>query len=353
MKLVSAYLGWLKEINEIKKNTYLDMKNDLNTLKDITAPIFEDIKLFEAELRDALKSEVRLVNTVGKYILRHKGKHIRPILTILSARVCGKPCLNSYRSAAMIELLHIATLIHDDVVDDATTRRGFTSVNRIWKNKVSVLMGDFILSKALINLVGIKDFEALDLISQTAEKLSSGEILQIEKSLTRSMTEKIYYDMINKKTASLISTSCELGAITSSKNNADRNNMRIFGENLGMAFQIKDDLFDMLGIESKTGKNVGADVKKNMITLPLIYSYSNLKKPESRLVKKILNIKNKSKDDIKKLKQLINSSGGFDYAKQKIDEFSNQAIEAISEYPDSAYRQSLIDLVAFNSNRNY
>ena len=129
--------------------------------------------------------------------------------------------------------------------------------------------------------------------------------------------------------------------------------MRIFGENLGMAFQIKDDLFDMLGIESKTGKNVGADVKKNMITLPLIYSYSNLKKPESRLVKKILNIKNKSKDDIKKLKQLINSSGGFDYAKQKIDEFSNQAIEAISEYPDSAYRQSLIDLVAFNSNRNY
>ena len=159
--------------------------------------------------------------------------------------------------------------------------------------------------------------------------------------------------MINKKTASLISTSCELGAITSSKNNADRNNMRIFGENLGMAFQIKDDLFDMLGIESKTGKNVGADVKKNMITLPLIYSYSNLKKPESRLVKKILNIKNKSKEDIKKLKQLINSSGGFDYAKQKIDEFSNQAIEAISEYPDSAYRQSLIDLVAFNSNRNY
>ena len=159
--------------------------------------------------------------------------------------------------------------------------------------------------------------------------------------------------MINKKTASLISTSCELGAITSSKNNADRNNMRIFGENLGMAFQIKDDLFDMLGIESKTGKNVGADVKKNMITLPLIYSYSNLKKPESRLVKKILNIKNKSKDDIKKLKQLINYSGGFDYAKQKIDEFSNQAIEAISEYPQSVYKQSLIDLVAFNSKRNF
>jgi octaprenyl-diphosphate synthase len=328
------------------------MNNDLKTLKQITYPIFEDIKLFESELRDALKSEVRLVNTVGKYILRHKGKHIRPILTILSARVCGEPCLNSYRSAAMIELLHIATLIHDDVVDDATTRRGFTSINRIWKNKIAVLMGDFILSKALINLVGIKDFEALDLISQTAEKLSSGEILQIEKSLTRSMTEKVYYDMINKKTASLISTSCELGAITSSEESDDRNKMRLFGEKLGMAFQIKDDLFDMLGVESKTGKNIGADVKKNMITLPLIYSYSNLKKPESRLVKKILNIKNKSKDDIRRLTQLVDYSGGFEYAKNKIDEFSNHAIEAISDYPQSVYKQSLIDLVAFNSKRN-
>ena len=327
--------------------------NDLKTLNQITHPIFEDIKLFESELRDALKSEVKLVNTVGKYILRHKGKHIRPILTILSSRVCGEPCLNSYRSADMIDLLHIATLIHDDVVDDATTRRGFSSINRIWKNKVAVLMGDFILSKALINLVGIKDFEALDLISQTAEQLSSGEILQIEKSITRSMTEKVYYDMINKKTASLISTSCELGAITSSNKSSDRNKMRLFGEKLGMAFQIKDDLFDMLGVESKTGKNIGADVKKNMITLPLIYSYSNLKKPESILVKKILNIKNKSKDDIRRLTQLIDSSGGFEYAKNKIDEFSNHAIEAISEYPQSVYKQSLIDLVAFNSKRNF
>ncbi|MED5266414.1 MAG: polyprenyl synthetase family protein [Candidatus Neomarinimicrobiota bacterium] len=329
------------------------MNNDLKSLKDITDPISEDIKLFETEFKQALRSEVKLVNTVANYILRNKGKHIRPVLTILSARVCGEPSLNSYKSAAMIELLHIATLIHDDVVDDATARRGFPSINRIWKNKVAVLMGDYILSKALINLVGIKDFEALDLISQTAEKLSSGEILQIEKSLTRSMTEKVYYDMINKKTASLISTSCELGAITSSGNKNDRNKMRLFGEKLGMAFQIKDDLFDMLGVQSKTGKNVGADVKKNMITLPLIYSYSNLKKVESRIVKKILNIKNKSKNDIRKLNELIHSSGGFEYAKQKIDEFSNHAIEALNDYPDTVYKQSLIDLVIFNSRRSY
>ena len=329
------------------------MNSDKKKLKYITEPIFDDIKLFEQEFRNALHSEVRMINMVGKYIIRHKGKHIRPILTILSSRLCGQPTVNSYRAAAMIELLHVATLIHDDVVDDANKRRGFPSINRMWKNKVAVLMGDFIFSKTLINMIGLKDFSALELIASTAEKLASGEILQIEKTLTKSMNEETYFDMIYKKTASLISTSCELGAITSTGKTKDRKAMLSYGTKLGMSFQIKDDLFDMLGIESKTGKNVGADVKKNMITLPLIYSYSNLKKPESRLVKKILNIKNKSKDDIKKLKQLINSSGGFDYAKQKIDEFSNQAIEAISEYPDSAYRQSLIDLVAFNSNRNY
>ena len=329
------------------------MVNDLKTLKEITAPIFEDIKLFEMEFRDALRSEVRLVNTVGKYILRHKGKHIRPILTILAARTCGKPGLNSYRAATMIELLHIATLVHDDVVDEATTRRGFPSINRVWKNKVAVLMGDFIFSKALINLVGIKDFEALTLISETAEKLSSGEILQIEKSLTRSMTEKVYYDMIYKKTASLISTSCELGAITSTKADKDRDRMRIFGEKLGMAFQIKDDLFDMLGTESNTGKNFGADVKKNMITLPLIHSYSTLTKSESRQVKKILNLKKKSQKEITVLKELVHSSGGFEYASRKIDEFSNQAIDILDEYPDSPYKQTLADLVIFNSRRNY
>ena len=329
------------------------MVNDLKTLKEITAPIFEDIKLFEMEFRDALKSEVRLVNTVGKYILRHKGKHIRPILTILAARTCGKPCLNSYRAAAMIELLHIATLVHDDVVDEATIRRGFPSINRIWKNKVAVLMGDFIFSKALINLVGIKDFEALALISETAEKLSSGEILQIEKSLTRSMTEKVYYDMIYKKTASLISTSCELGAITTTKANKDRDRMRTFGEKLGMAFQIKDDLFDMLGVKSKTGKNLGADVKKNMITLPLIHSYSTLTKSEARQVKKIFNLKKKSQKEINELTELVDTSGGFEYANQKIDEFSNQAIDILGEYPDSPYKKSLTDLVIFNSQRNY
>ena len=250
------------------------MHKDLVTLKQITAPILDDIKIFQQEFENALKSEVRLINSITKYMIRNRGKNIRPILTILSARLCGEPTLNSYRAAAMMELLHIATLIHDDVVDDATMRRGNPSINQVWKNKISVLMGDFILSKALINMIGIKDFDALEQISKTAEKLSAGEILQIEKSITKSMTEDVYFDIINQKTASLIATSCELGAITTSKTDQDRKATFNFGQNLGMAFQIKDDLFDLLGKESDTGKNSGGDVKRNLMTLPLIYSYS-------------------------------------------------------------------------------
>ena len=327
------------------------MKNDLKSLKHITDPIFDDIKLFEKEFRNALHSEVRLINLVGKYILRHKGKHIRPVLTILASRVCGQPTLNSYRAAAMIELLHIATLIHDDVIDEAEKRRGFPSINRIWKNKIAVLMGDFILSKTLINMVGLKDFSALQLIADTAEKLASGEILQIEKSLTRSMTEDVYFDMIYQKTASLISTSCELGAITSTGEEKDRKAMVTYGTKLGMAFQVKDDLFDLLGSENKTGKDIGADVKRNMVTLPLIYTYKKLSKLETRQVKKILSLKKKSRTNLNDLKEIVHGAGGFNYAKQKIDEFNNQALDAILPYPDSPYKQSMVDLVSFNTQR--
>ncbi len=327
------------------------MKNDLKSLKHITDPIFEDIKLFEEEFRNALRSEVRLINLVGKYIIRHKGKHIRPVLTILSSRVCGQPTLNSYRAAAMIELLHIATLIHDDVVDEAEKRRGFPSINRVWKNKIAVLMGDFILSKTLINMVGLKDFAALQLIADTAEKLAAGEILQIEKSLTRSMNEDVYFDMIYQKTASLISTSCELGAITSTGKDSDRNAMVTYGTKLGMAFQVKDDLFDLLGSEQQTGKDLGADVKRNMVTLPLIHTYESLTRTETRQVKKILGLKKKSKSDLNTLKDIVNDAGGFTYAEQKIDEFNHQALDAISPYPDSPYKQSMVDLISFNAQR--
>ena len=327
------------------------MKTDVKKLKYITEPIFDDIRLFEKEFRNALRSEVRMINMIGKYILRHKGKHIRPILTILSSRLCGQPTLNSYKAAAMIELLHVATLIHDDVVDDANQRRGFPSINRMWKNKVAVLMGDFIFSKTLINMIGLKDFSALELIASTAEKLAAGEILQIEKSLTKSMNEKSYYDMIYQKTASLISTSCELGAITSSGKDKDREAMINYGTKLGMAFQVKDDLFDILGNAKDTGKDMGADVKKNLVTLPLIHAYDKASKVETIKLNRILSSKKKTRFDLDHLKEIVDRAGGFNYAKEKIVEFNEQALDALSPYPDSPYKQSMVDLIAFNMQR--
>ncbi len=327
------------------------MHKDIITLKQITAPILEDIKIFQKEFENALDSEVRLINSISKYMIRNKGKNIRPILTILSARLCGKPTLNSYKAAAMMELLHVATLIHDDVVDDATLRRGKPSVNRVWKNKLSILMGDFILSKALINMVGLRDFDALEQISITAEKLSAGEILQIEKSITRSMTVEVYFEMIGQKTASLIATSCELGAITTTKKDNDRAATHTFGQNLGLAFQIKDDLFDLLGSESDTGKNSGGDVKQNMVTLPLIFSKANMSRLEYRELKKLLRTKKKNRSIIKKISDMVEETGGIDYAKKKLDEFSELAVNAINVYPESEVKTSLIDLVAFNASR--
>lgn len=327
------------------------MRKDIATLREITAPILDDIKIFQDEFENALKSEVRLINSISKYMIRNKGKNIRPILTILSARLCGEPTLNSYKAAAMMELLHVATLIHDDVVDEATLRRGKPSVNRVWKNKLSVLMGDFILSKALINMIGLKDFEALEQISSTAEKLSAGEILQIEKSITRSMTEDVYFEMIGQKTASLIATSCELGAITTTKREDDRLATYSFGQNLGMAFQIKDDLFDLLGSESDTGKNGGGDVKQNMITLPLLFAKANMSRLDYRQLKKLLKTKKKNRSTLNKISGIVEEAGGIDYAKKKLDDFSELALQAIDSYPDSDFKKSLVDLVAFNSSR--
>ena len=327
------------------------MRKDIATLREITAPISDDIKIFQDEFENALKSEVRLINSISKYMIRNKGKNIRPILTILSARLCGEPTLNSYKAAAMMELLHVATLIHDDVVDEATLRRGKPSVNRVWKNKLSVLMGDFILSKALINMIGLKDFEALEQISSTAEQLSAGEILQIEKSITRSMTEDVYFEMIGQKTASLIATSCELGAITTTKREDDRLATYSFGQNLGMAFQIKDDLFDLLGSESDTGKNGGGDVKQNMITLPLIFAKANMSRLDYRQLKKLLKTKKKNRSTLNKISGIVEEAGGIDYAKKKLDDFSELALQAIDSYPDSDFKKSLVDLVAFNSSR--
>ena len=324
----------------------------MTPLDKIITPIAGDLIQYEKEFKAALDSEVKLINSVSNYLIKNKGKSFRPILTLLCSRLCGQPTINTYKAAAMMELLHVATLIHDDIVDDAKTRRGKPSIKQIWKNKISVLMGDYILSKALINMVSLKDFEALDLISKTAEKLSAGEILQMEKSITRNMTKNIYYDMINQKTASLISSSCELGAITTSKSDIDRKATSEYGKNLGMAFQIKDDLFDFLGSEFQTGKESGGDVKKNMLTLPLIYSIESTSRKERNRLKAIIRKKKKSSETIMEIKEIIEKSGGFNYANKKLDEFSSNAIDSISSYNDGEIKNSLIELVHFNKDRD-
>jgi len=320
-------------------------------LKTITDPILEDLKIFQREFEDALRSEVRLINTIGHYIIRHKGKGIRPILTILSARISGGPTLNSYKAAAMVELLHLASLMHDDVVDGAKKRRSVPTINSIWKNKTSIIMGDFILSKVLSNLLRMRDFEALDLICATAEKLSTGEMMQIEKSIKEHMTEEVYYQMIKNKTASLLSTCCELGVITTSKEKSQKLALRSYGENFGMAFQIKDDIFDILGSESSTGKAINLDISKNMITLPIIHTLStSLTSAERKQVKKTLS-NGSSKKDVNRLKDIITEHGGFEYAYKRIKDFSSQAIESLGIFPDSSYKRSLIDLTIHNEHR--
>ncbi len=321
-------------------------------LKEITKPIKDDLDKFQIEFESALHSDVKLINTVSKYIIQRRGKRFRPILTILSARICGKPTENTYRAASVMELLHIATLIHDDIVDDAEYRRKWPSLNRVWKNKISLLMGDYVLSKSLIYMVKMKNFKVLESIGRTAEDLSSGELLQIEKSISKHMDENVYYKMIEKKTASLIATACELGAITASENEANHTALKLFGKNLGIAFQIKDDLFDLLGNQSETGKDLAQDVISNMITLPIVYSMNTADKQTVKQIGRLLRNVKKNKKVTNELKQIIESTGGFDYAKKKISDFSENALDAINTYPDTIYKQKLIDLVNYNGSRN-
>ncbi len=321
------------------------------TLKEISHVIEKDIRLFEKEFDDALCSEVRLIQTVTRFLIKQKGKRIRPILAILTARICGKPTENRYKAAAMIELLHIATLIHDDVVDGAVKRRGWFSINRIWGNKLAVLLGDFVLSKSLIYMIKLKDFDILDVISKTAELMSSGEILQLDYRYKKHPSEDTYFDLISQKTASLIATGCELGALTTSRAKKDRESMRSYGFNMGMAYQIRDDLFDLLGNESHTGKDTGIDVKKNTLTLPIIHSLQSLSKSESRSLLKLVKMKHKTKDTLTEIIQLVKKSNGFDYALEKIDYYTRSAIESLSPYPDSIYKNSMISLAQFNRTR--
>ena len=317
----------------------------------VTSPIRENLIRFEAVYRESLHSDVKLINTIIRYISRKKGKQLRPRLCLLSAGLCGEPTENTYRAAALIEMIHVATLIHDDVVDDANLRRGWPSINRVWKNKLSILVGDFMFSKALTNMIHLKDFDALDILSSTAERLSQGEIQQIEKAIKKNMTEKIYYQMVSDKTASLFSAACKLGVMTVTEDNDKREALAKFGEKFGLVFQIKDDLLDITGNVEGLGKPAGFDLKKNILTLPLIYLFENLPASDVKVIKRQLN-NHVKKSEIREIRKLIEKHGGIQFAENQIDRLAKEAQDELNMFSDSVYKDSLLAALKFNSHRN-
>ena len=307
---------------------------------------------FKEVYRESLKSDIKLINTVIGYISRKKGKQLRPRLCLLSACLCGEPIENTFRAAALIEMIHVATLIHDDVVDDAELRRGWPSINRVWKNKLSILVGDFMFSKALANMIHLKNFDVLEILSNTADRLSQGEINQIEKAIKKNMTEDNYYKMVSDKTASLFSASCQLGAMTVTEEKDKHSALSSFGENFGLVFQIKDDLLDITGNVEGLGKPAGFDLKKNILTLPLIHIFEKLDPAKGKEVKRKLN-NHVRKSELKEISKLIEEYGGIQFAEKQIDRLSAEARDKLDIFPDSEHKTSLLKALDFNYNRSH
>jgi len=319
-------------------------------LDDIKAPIAQEMEEFEPKFRASMKSNVLLLDKIMNYIVKRKGKQMRPMFVFLCAGMCGKISESTFRGASLIELLHTAALVHDDVVDEANYRRGYFSVNALWKNKVAVLVGDFLLTRGLMLSLDNKDFNLLRLVTDAVREMSEGELLQIEKSRRLDITEDIYYEIIRQKTASLIASCCSVGASSSGANDEAVQTMRMFGEKIGMAFQIKDDLFDYGELE--IGKPVGIDIKEKKMTLPLIYALSKAGWAEKR---KIINIVKNESGKPKKVKEVIEfvkQSGGLEYAVNSMNKYHEEAIKLLSGYPDTPYKQSLVKLVQFTIERN-
>ncbi|HHL72222.1 MAG TPA: polyprenyl synthetase family protein [Bacteroidetes bacterium] len=322
-------------------------------LKEILAPIRSDLDAFEKEFKSILKSDIFLIDKVVSYLVSNRGKRLRPILVLLVSRLGGQePSQKRLQAAAIIELLHTATLVHDDVVDDSYRRRGFPSVNSIWKNKISILIGDYLFSKSLLSMLSLQDFAVFEIISRTAERMSQGELLQMERSKDFWMEEDIYFRMIGDKTASLITAACQLGIVTADARGEEFEMMGKFGENIGLAFQIRDDLLDLLGREKKTGKPIGNDLRENKITLPLLHA---LKKAERREARRIIRlVKNGAKDkDIEEIIRFIEENGGVAYAHERAQRLTSEAIGMLSYYPDSTYKDVLIKLVQFITMREH
>jgi octaprenyl-diphosphate synthase len=324
----------------------------MSALDLIKAPIAREMEVFEHKFRDSMKSSVPLLDRITHYIVKRKGKQMRPMFVFFSAGMFGGINDSTYRAASLIELLHTATLVHDDVVDDSLERRGFFSLNALWKNKIAVLVGDYLLSKGLLLSVENKDFELLRLVSTAVKVMSEGELLQIEKARRLDIKEEIYFEIIRQKTASLIASCCASGACSAGAGEDTIEKAHRFGELIGIAFQIKDDLFDY-GPDGVIGKPTGIDIKESKMTLPLIHA---LTKTDASTRKRIINIIKNHANENKKVREVIafvKECGGIEYATDRMNEYQAKAFELLESFPENEYRKSLMELVRFTTERKY
>ena len=306
--------------------------------------------LFENKFKDSLKSNVSLLDRIMHYIIKRKGKQMRPMFVFLTAKLFGKFEENTYRAASMIELLHTATLVHDDVIDEADFRRGYFSINALWKNKIAVLVGDFLLSRGLLLAVKHEEFELLKIMSTAVQDMSEGELLQIEKARKLDITEKVYFDIIRQKTATLIAACCASGANSVGEDKNTVETMRLFGEKAGIAFQIKDDLFDYTQ-STFIGKPTGIDIREQKMTLPLIYTLNNVSKKEKNNIINIVKNHHENDKKVAELIELVKENGGLNYAENVMIEYRNEALEILNQFDDNEARISLELLLNYVVNR--
>lgn len=318
-------------------------------LKEIKKPIQQELDAFEKHFKDSMKSHVPLLDKITYYIVKRKGKQVRPIFVFLSAKICGGITEHTYTGASMVELLHTATLVHDDVVDDSFERRGFFSVNALWKNKIAVLVGDYLLSRGLLLAVHNKQFRLLELLSDSVKEMSEGELMQIEKARKLDIKEEVYFDIIRQKTATLIAAACGVGAASSGAEEDLIVRMKLFGEKIGIAFQIKDDLFDYG--ETNVGKPLGIDIKEKKMTLPLIHALEKCDKSEKKKIIRLIKYKNEDPATVKTVVSFVKDYGGLDYAAKKMLEYRAAAFEILTTLPDSPAKEALHGLVHFVTDR--
>ena len=322
-----------------------------STVKEIKELIAPEIKEFEVRFKNSMKSNTPLLDKITQYIIKSKGKQMRPMFVFLSAKLFGQVNDSTYNAATLIELLHTATLVHDDVVDDSNERRGFFSINALWKNKIAVLVGDYLLSRGLMLSAENNEFELLKVVSNAVREMSEGELLQIEKARKLNITEEVYFDIIRQKTASLLASCCVSGALSVGASKPQLEQMKLFGEYTGIAFQIKDDLFDY-GNGDEIGKPTGIDIKERKLTLPIIYTLNNSSSTEKRWIINTIKNKNENSDEVQKLIEFVKKAGGISYTKNKMLEYKQKALDILKTFPDNEANRKLNDLVAYTVERN-